>query len=432
MDSQGKKSRKPCLEECNFDGLSPLPDNVLHHILSFIDCLDVVRTCVLSKRWRNVWKSVPCLNFDISAFTEHNRYSEFEYEPELELELEPEPESETESESESESKPLVPCYKFWDFIKWVLLLRDESRIRRINLTFDHTMRQQLNALLCFAGRKKVQELCFRDGDYTNEGLNFPSEVCETLESLTIEFHDNISLRVAKAFSSLKRLFLSGVVMSGDAAEKFFSRDCVELEDVHLEDIRVKDVDIINISADKLKNLKISNIYRREHYVVVNSFYPKLNICAPNLVSFSYLGPMLHGFSILDTVSLQHVSIRISHIPKPRVEGSEDLSPFTKCLVGLKHAKTLTLSSHVVKQFSPTYFYPLGFTFILDNLKIIMLGVRGNVDCIEGLINLLKVSPNLESLVIKFHEVCRFSKPKKQPSRGIVLTRHFQYFNLERV
>ncbi|KAL3849205.1 hypothetical protein ACJIZ3_011087 [Penstemon smallii] len=414
MDSQGKKSRKPCLEECNFDGLSPLPDNVFHHILSFVDCLDVVRTCVLSKRWRNVWKFVPCLNFDINLFTEHNRYSEFEYEHEHEHE----PESEFESESESESKPLLPCYKFWDFIKWVLLLRDESRIRRINLTFDHTMKEQLNALLCFAGRKKVQELCFRDGDNTNERLNFPSEICETLESLTIEFHKNTSLRVAKAFCSLKRLFLSGVVMSGDAAEKFFSRDCVELEDVHLEDIRVKDVDIINISADKLKNLKISNIYRREHCVVVNSFYPKLNICAPNLVSFSYLGPMLHGFSILDTVSLQHVSIRISHIPQPRVEGSENLSPFTKCLDGLKHTKTLTLSSHIVKQFSPT-FDPLGFTFILDNLKIIMLGVQGNVDCIEGLINLLKVSPNLETLVIKFHEI--------NPSRGIVLIHHFSVF-----
>ncbi|KAL3849385.1 hypothetical protein ACJIZ3_011267 [Penstemon smallii] len=174
--------------------------------------------------------------------------------------------------------------------------------------------QQLNALLCFAGRKKVQELCFRDGDYTNEGLNFPSEVCETLESLTIEFHDNISLR---------------------------------------------------------------------HCVVVNLFYPKLNICAPNLVSFSYLGPMLHVFSILD-------------IPRSIGPKYENDTKF--------RAKTLSLG---LNEFTTRQFSLLNFLqhilINLDNLKIIMLGVRGNVDCIEGLINLLKVSPNLETLVIKFHK-----------------------------
>jgi hypothetical protein len=51
-----------------FDGMPPegkgidaLPDEVLHHILGFLEAQESVRTCVLSRRWRNLWKSAPDL-----------------------------------------------------------------------------------------------------------------------------------------------------------------------------------------------------------------------------------------------------------------------------------------------------------------------------------------------------------------------------------
>ncbi|PIA56799.1 hypothetical protein AQUCO_00700863v1 [Aquilegia coerulea] len=44
--------------------ISELPDVVLHHILSFMVIEDVIRnTSLLSKRWLNLWKSLPILNF---------------------------------------------------------------------------------------------------------------------------------------------------------------------------------------------------------------------------------------------------------------------------------------------------------------------------------------------------------------------------------
>jgi hypothetical protein len=38
-------------------GISALPDDVLHHVLSFLPAEDAVRTCVLARRWRHLWKS---------------------------------------------------------------------------------------------------------------------------------------------------------------------------------------------------------------------------------------------------------------------------------------------------------------------------------------------------------------------------------------
>ncbi|VAH98412.1 unnamed protein product [Triticum turgidum subsp. durum] len=44
------------------DRLSDLPDALLHHIMSFLKAWEMVRTCRLSRRWRNLWASAPCID----------------------------------------------------------------------------------------------------------------------------------------------------------------------------------------------------------------------------------------------------------------------------------------------------------------------------------------------------------------------------------
>ncbi|CAI0441637.1 unnamed protein product [Linum tenue] len=56
------------------DRLSALPDRALVHILSFVDSKDAVQTCVLSRRWRCVWKQVPVLNFNRDTFEEFSGF----------------------------------------------------------------------------------------------------------------------------------------------------------------------------------------------------------------------------------------------------------------------------------------------------------------------------------------------------------------------
>ncbi|KAL6659307.1 hypothetical protein ACP70R_003347 [Stipagrostis hirtigluma subsp. patula] len=47
------------------DRLSDLPDALLHHVMSFLKAWEVVRTCVLSRRWRDLWASAPCLDLRV-------------------------------------------------------------------------------------------------------------------------------------------------------------------------------------------------------------------------------------------------------------------------------------------------------------------------------------------------------------------------------
>ncbi|CAL5010892.1 unnamed protein product [Urochloa decumbens] len=47
------------------DRLSALPDALLHHIMSFLKAWEVVQTCVLSRRWRHLWVSAPCIDLRV-------------------------------------------------------------------------------------------------------------------------------------------------------------------------------------------------------------------------------------------------------------------------------------------------------------------------------------------------------------------------------
>ncbi|KAG2572292.1 hypothetical protein PVAP13_7KG166800 [Panicum virgatum] len=50
------------------DRLSALPDELLHSIMFFLMARQVVQTSVLSRRWRHLWRSTPCLDIDHGEF----------------------------------------------------------------------------------------------------------------------------------------------------------------------------------------------------------------------------------------------------------------------------------------------------------------------------------------------------------------------------
>ncbi|CAL5067935.1 unnamed protein product [Urochloa decumbens] len=50
------------------DRLSALPDELVLHVLSFLQASEVVRTSVLSKRWKDLWRSVLSINLDFTDF----------------------------------------------------------------------------------------------------------------------------------------------------------------------------------------------------------------------------------------------------------------------------------------------------------------------------------------------------------------------------
>ncbi|KAM0829140.1 hypothetical protein ACQ4PT_067051 [Festuca glaucescens] len=50
------------------DRLSDLPDCLIQSILSFLESRQVVRSSLLSRRWRHLWRSVPCIDIDLTVF----------------------------------------------------------------------------------------------------------------------------------------------------------------------------------------------------------------------------------------------------------------------------------------------------------------------------------------------------------------------------
>ncbi|RHN50462.1 putative F-box domain, leucine-rich repeat domain, L domain-containing protein [Medicago truncatula] len=65
------------LHDENEDKLSDLPDCVLLHILSFLNTKYAVQTCILSKRWKNIWKCLPSLIIGYSHFKDLKGFEYF-------------------------------------------------------------------------------------------------------------------------------------------------------------------------------------------------------------------------------------------------------------------------------------------------------------------------------------------------------------------
>lgn len=60
---------QPHAGEDGGDRLSALPDCLLHAIMSLLPARHAVQTCALSRRWRDLWLSMPCLDIVGDEFT---------------------------------------------------------------------------------------------------------------------------------------------------------------------------------------------------------------------------------------------------------------------------------------------------------------------------------------------------------------------------
>lgn len=57
------------------DRISALPDAILQHVLSVLQAREAVRSCVLARRWRYLWKSIPVLR--LTGCNPVNEFREF-------------------------------------------------------------------------------------------------------------------------------------------------------------------------------------------------------------------------------------------------------------------------------------------------------------------------------------------------------------------
>ncbi|CAH8271884.1 unnamed protein product [Arabidopsis lyrata] len=59
------------------DLISKLPEVLISQILSYLPTKDIVRTSVLSKRWKSIWLLIPGLHLDSCEFPDYNTFVDF-------------------------------------------------------------------------------------------------------------------------------------------------------------------------------------------------------------------------------------------------------------------------------------------------------------------------------------------------------------------
>jgi hypothetical protein len=61
MSLERRDTKKAFMASGGAERIGALPDDLLHHVLSFLPAHEVVRTCLLARRWRHLWKSAAAL-----------------------------------------------------------------------------------------------------------------------------------------------------------------------------------------------------------------------------------------------------------------------------------------------------------------------------------------------------------------------------------
>ncbi|KAI3948786.1 hypothetical protein MKX01_022200 [Papaver californicum] len=189
----------------NFDCNSDLPDNIIHHILSFLLIKDVIRTSFLSKRWRYIWMYVPTLEFDGLVFS--------------------------------------PKTKFMKFIDSVLL--------RSSGPANHN----------------VHELSI--SSHTGEAFELPSCIftCNSLTVLKLNLYNSIvNLPSFIHLPFLKRLQLTSVTFLEDSWKQKF-RNSPMLEDVITEDFYAENLRPLHISSSSFRMAVVA--LKEHNYCVLN-------------------------------------------------------------------------------------------------------------------------------------------------------------------
>ncbi|MED6107222.1 hypothetical protein PIB30_012059 [Stylosanthes scabra] len=264
------------------DGISQLPDHVIHHILSQLHNVnDAIRTSVLSKRWRSLWHSYPVLVFYERKFTAGIRRGN--------------------SCNEGES--------FIDYVSNCLQTRLEKNldIQKLVLhmtSFDLKAARHVDHWLSVAGGSSIKELDLHFGVENNRRYSLPETVLQSktltgirLSCCKLEPRNKIML------PHLRKLCLQKISLNEDIVQNLIS-GCHSIEDLRL------------IQCSCLRHLQVSSLVRLNR---VDIHHCKqlimVSLTAPNLHTFWYRGKKsipcqvyLEGCNSLRRLTLDHPQV----------------------------------------------------------------------------------------------------------------------------
>ncbi|KAL8549979.1 hypothetical protein ACS0TY_008706 [Phlomoides rotata] len=262
------------------DRLSELPQSLILHILSFLRMRDVVKTTLLSKRWENLWTTLPCLNFsDIIS-------------------------EDDELDSNRVRNFVNRALLFWKgtkLLKFIIEIRDHFDTSSLAGDMDLWVR--------FAVINKVEELnilleydegvldCEEDAGSSKDIYRAPEclNSCSSIRKLSL-VGCNLRVRKSPTWNQLKSLQINGFSFS----ERLINR--ILLGTPRLEVFELSLVESnknLNIRSTSLKKLKINKyLYFVDEQPSLDSI---LRICCPNLETLEISG-VYYGKCLFTNVS----------------------------------------------------------------------------------------------------------------------------------
>lgn len=259
------------------DMLSDLPDCIILHILSFLITKHAVRTCILSSRWKNLWKRLPALIFHISdfrGFRTNKKFTEFVSKV---LSLRDSSISLQTLDFENTSSLLEPHVLIW--IVNYAISHDVQRLRLSGTTAIAQIPVALFSSQTLTHLTLSITICYGCENLFPESLNLPALSTLELENFTFSVGDNGCAEPFSTFNRLKRLLISHCTVKGWGA--------------------------LCISSATLVNFTMDND---------SDDYYKIDLCTPSLCTFAFRGVPNHDISWSNISSLKHVDIDIEVFP----------------------------------------------------------------------------------------------------------------------
>jgi hypothetical protein len=289
----------------NQDRLSDLPDCVLFRILSGLDAKKAVQTCILSKRWKNMWRylsvvSLSSLNFKtLKSFTK--------------------------------------------FVSRFLSLHDkETALHTLKFHREGIMESHLlKRIFKYAVSHNVEKLyinCYVE--------HFPLRYisCHTLTSLNLSANIKMDCQLPIFSNSLNLPALSSLCLESFAFRSGGNDGCAEpfssfnnLNTLIIQSFEILDEEYLLISNATLVNLTIKTSAQD---------YCKIELSTPSLCNFDFSGNPVHKLngSNGNLSSIKHVSIDI-----PIWSNKKKISLLLlNWLAKLPNIESLTVSAHILQ------------------------------------------------------------------------------------
>ncbi|KAH7842749.1 hypothetical protein Vadar_008732 [Vaccinium darrowii] len=250
------------------DIISSLPENVLHHILSFLSTKDAIRTSILSTKWEYLWTSIA--NIDLK-----------------------------------EKYPLYgkKDWSFLDFVERVLSLHDASDIKSLRInSYELVNSSHVNSWISTSIRHNIEEL--------NLSLPWKAQVvlpcclftCQSLVVLKLLMNGALNVPSLIQFSNLKTLELSELTFSDDDSTQHLFSSCTVLQELALVNCSWENLKTIVICIPTLKRLTIETEYMEPpDSEDVHSCVTK--IYAANLIHLHFTRCLMVDFRLYDLSSL---------------------------------------------------------------------------------------------------------------------------------